>query len=121
METKRQQKFSRLLQRDLGDILQKDAKNLFGNAFVTVTAVRMSPDLSIAKVYLSILMSDKQDEFMELIHSKKGIVKKLLTQRIGKQVRIIPDLHFYLDDSAEYSSRINQILDNLHIPPEEED
>ena len=119
METKRQQKFSRLIQRDLADIFQKDAKNLFGKAFITVTAGRMSPDLSIAKVYLSILMSENQDSFMDLLQSKKGMVKKLLGQRIGKQVRIIPDLHFYFDDSAEYSTRINQILDNLQIPPEE--
>ena len=120
MESQRQQKFSRMLQKDLGEIFQQDIKGQFGNAFITVTRVRMSPDLSIAKVYLSLMMVDDKYAFMEEIIHKKGHIRKHLGIRIGKKVRIVPDLHFYLDDSAEYADNIDNILKNLDIPPDED-
>ena len=120
MESQRQQKFSRMLQKDLGEIFQQDIKGRFGKAFITVTQVRMSPDLGIAKVYLSLMMVEDKDTFMEDLLHKKGHIRKLLGIRIGKKVRIVPDLHFYLDDSADYSDNIESILKNLDIPPEED-
>ena len=120
MESKRQQKFSKMLQRDLGEIFQQDIKGQFGNAFITVTQVRMSPDLGIAKVYLSLLMVENKNAFMEEIINKKSIIRKQLGLRIGKKVRIVPELHLYLDDSAEYADNIDNILKNLDIPPEQE-
>ncbi len=120
MENKRQQKFSRMIQRELGDIFQKDIKEHFGNAFITVTRVRISPDLSIAKVYLSLMMVKDKESFIEELNEKKGLVRKILGNRIGKKIRIIPDLQFYLDDSAEYADNINRILRDLDIPPDED-
>ena len=121
MESQRQQKFSRMLQKDLGEIFQQDIKGQFGKAFITVTQVRMSPDLSIAKVYLSLMMVEDVDTFMEELLHRKGRIRKLLGLRIGKKVRIVPDLHFYLDDSADYANNIDSILKNLDIPPESEE
>jgi len=118
-ESKRQQKISRLIQRDLGDIFQKDAKGYFGDALITVTRVRISPDLSMAKVYLSLMMVQEKESFIQRLSEKKGLVRRMLGQRIGKNVRIVPDLHFYLDDSADYADHIENILKNLHIPPED--
>lgn len=118
MESKRQHKFSRMIQRELGEIFQKDAKGYFENTFITVTQVRISPDLSMARVYLSLMMVNDKSRFIEEISEKKGLVKKFLSERIGKKVRIIPDLKFYLDDSAEYAENIDRILKNLNIPPE---
>ena len=118
MESKRQQKFSRMIQKDLGEIFQRDVKEQFGNSLITVTQVRMSPDLSIAKIYLSLLMVEDKDSFMEDIIHKKSIIRKHLGLKIGKKVRIVPDLHFYLDDSADYAENIDNILKNLNIPPE---
>jgi len=118
-ETKRQQKISRLIQRELGDIFQKDTKGYFGDALITVTQVRISPDLSMARVYLSLMMVPDKEGFIEKLGEKKGLVRRILGQRIGKNVRIVPDLQFYLDDSAEYADHIENILKNLHIPPEE--
>jgi ribosome-binding factor A len=121
METKRQQKFSRMLQRELGEIFQKDIKGFFSNVFITVTQVRISPDLSIAKVYLSLMMTPDKTSFIEEINEKKGLVRKMLGDRIGKKIRIVPDLIFYLDDSAEYADNIDRILKGLNIPPPEKD
>jgi ribosome-binding factor A len=118
-ESKRQLKISRLIQRDLGEIFQKDAKGYFGDGFITVTRVRMSADLSLARVYLSLMMVKDKDSFIEEMNDKKGLVRRLLGERIGKKIRMVPDLHFYLDDSAEYAAHIENILKNLHIPPED--
>ena len=118
-ETKRQQKISRLIQRDLGEIFQVDAKGYFGEAFITVTQVRMSADLSLAKVYLSLMMVKDKEFFIRELTEKKGLVRRLLGERIGKKIRMVPDLLFFLDDSAEYADHIENILKNLHIPPED--
>ncbi|MBR9998982.1 MAG: 30S ribosome-binding factor RbfA [Cyclobacteriaceae bacterium] len=118
-ESKRQQKISRLIQRDLGEIFQKDTKGYFSEAFITVTQVRMSADLSLAKIYLSLMMVRDKESFIQKLSEKKGLVRRLLGERIGKKIRMVPDLNFYLDDSAEYADHIEHILKNLHIPPED--
>jgi len=120
LESKRQQKISRLIQRDLGEIFQKDAKGYFSNAFITVTKVRVSPDLSLAKAYLSLMLVEDKEDFIQHINEMKGLVRRFLGERIGKKIRIVPDLHFYLDDSAEYADNIDRILKNLDIPPGEQ-
>ncbi len=120
MESKRQQKISRLLQKDLGEIFQQDAKHLFGNAFITVTTVRVSPDLGIARVYLSFLMVDNKEEMLENIRDRTKPIRQILGNRIAKSVRIVPELQFYLDDTAEYASKIDQLLESLDIPPKED-
>lgn len=116
-ETKRQQKFSKLIQKDLGNIFLHDTKNIFGRAFITVTSVKMSPDLAIAKVYLSFLQVNSSKEMMEKIMEHKNEIRKMLGLRIGKQVRIVPDLLFFFDDSAEYASKMDEIISGLTIPP----
>lgn len=115
--TTRQLKVSKLLQRELGDIFQKDIKSLFGKTFITVTQVRISPDLAIAKVYLSFLVDDPA-EALEKIEIKKKDVRRMLSGRIGQRMRIVPELVFFLDDSAAYASRIDQLLSGLDIPEE---
>jgi ribosome-binding factor A len=120
MESKRQQKFSKLIQKDLGDIFQKDIKNMFGRAFITVTSVSMSPDLSLAKVYLSFLQVPNSRDLLDKIADQKKEIRMLLSHKIGKQVRIVPDLVFYLDDSAEYASKMDEIISALNIPPADE-
>lgn len=119
METKRQQKFARLIQKELGDFFQADIKGLFGGAFITVTTVRVSPDFSIAKVYLSFLNSKDRQGMLLDIEEKNKTIRTSLSQRIGKQVRIIPNLHFYLDDTAEYASKIENLFSNIDIPSAE--
>lgn len=120
-ESKRQQKFSRLIQQELGEIFQKDIKSSFGKTFITVTRVSMSPDLGVAKAYLSFMLTDDIQATYEFINGKKKEIRKMLGMRIGKQVRIIPELVFLLDEGASYASHIDSILKNLDIPDETDD
>lgn len=121
-ESKRQRQFSSLIQKDLSEIFQRNTASLVGShTFITVTDVRMSPDLGVAKIYLSFMLSDKQREILDMINMKKSEIRRQLGNKIGKQVRIVPELVFYLDDSADYAAHIDQLLSNLDIPPEDED
>ena len=119
-ESTRQKKVARLLQKDLGEILQVDKKNILNGKFVTVTDVDVSPDLSVAKIYLSMMLVEKPEELIDMINKRKSELRKELGNRIGKQMRIVPELIFLLDQLQEEANRIDQIIDNLEIPPEEE-
>jgi ribosome-binding factor A len=114
----RQNKFSRLIQKELSDIFQRDKKGILGNTFVTVADVRVSPDLSLAKVYISMMLAkDKQATLNSIISHKKEI-RKELGEKIGKQVRIIPDLNFYIDEVEENAMRMDALIKSLNIPPD---
>ncbi|AWW31085.1 30S ribosome-binding factor RbfA [Echinicola strongylocentroti] len=115
MESKRQQKYSKLIQKELGDIFQRESKPLVGNAMVTVTRVIMSPDLGVAKVSLSFLLANNK-ELLEKIDDHKKEIRKHLGKRIGKTVRSIPELVFYPDDSSAYAQHMDKIIDDLDIP-----
>ena len=117
-ESTRQKKFSRLIQRDLGEIFQRDSKHLLGSLFITVTRVRMSPDLGTADVFLSLFMTPEKEEAMGKINDRKKDIRLLLGKRIGKQVRIVPELKFHLDEGGEHAAHIENILAGLDIPPE---
>ncbi|MEM9856220.1 MAG: ribosome-binding factor A [Bacteroidota bacterium] len=122
-ESTRQHKFSRLLQRDLGSIFQKDKMGIFSNTFVTVADVKMSPDLGVAKVYLSMLLIKDTEEMLASVNRHKNEIRRELGVLIGKQVRKIPELIFYIDEVEENASRLDQIIDDLDIPeqnPEDE-
>lgn len=124
MESKRQQKYSKLIQKEIGEIFQKEAKHILGNSFVTVSRVLVSPDLGVAKVYLSFLL-EKDKPIFEKINDKKSELRKHLGNRIGKSVRIIPELALFMDDSALYAQHMDKVISSLDIPEatdeEEED
>ncbi len=112
METysKRQEKFSKLIQRDLSDIFQKENRT-FGGALITVTKVRVSPDLGFAKVYVSIFLPQADEkEILEAIQKQTSNLRYALGKRIKNQVRVIPELQFYLDDSLDYIEHIDELL-----------
>lgn len=111
MESTRLNKVSRLLQRDLGDIFQKEGRNIFGNSMITVTKVQVTKDLSIAKVYLSLFATSDKSKLLKSIQKHSGEIRYKLGKRIGKQVRVIPEVHFYLDDSLDYIENIEKLLD----------
>ena len=121
METKRQHKYSRLILKDIAEIFQKDFSHSFGNAFITITGVEVTPDLSIARVHVSILAAPDKQAVVDKIQEKKSAIRGELGRKIGKQVRIVPDLIFFLDDTEDRAERIDAIFDNLNIPPAEDD
>ncbi|WP_209332143.1 30S ribosome-binding factor RbfA [Lunatimonas salinarum] len=120
MESKRQLKYSKLIQKELGDIFQRESRSLIGNALVTVTRVQMSPDLSVARVYLSFLNANNQVLF-EKINAAKKAIRGGLGKRIGKSARITPEIAFFLDESAAYAQHMDGVISKLDIPeaPEE--
>ncbi|GEO05987.1 ribosome-binding factor A [Adhaeribacter aerolatus] len=121
MESKRQQKFSRVLQKELAEVFQRDVSHLFNGAYVSITLVRVSPDLGVAKIYLSLLLANNQQEVLQSIKTNTKAIRHALAQRIKNQVRVIPELIFYLDDSAEYAAHMDKIISGLDIPPPSED
>ena len=111
MQTTRQQKIERLIQKDLSDIFLRYTRTLHG-VLVSVSEVRISPDLSIAHVYLSIFPSDRQTEVMSLIEREKGKVRGEMGTLERHQLRIIPELNFHLDQTLDKMERIDQLLHN---------
>lgn len=109
METTRQSKISRLIQKELGELFVQQAQQLKG-VLISISAVRVSPDLSIARVYLSIFPTDKGADLLENIKANAKSIRFDLGQRVRHQLRIIPELHFYIDDSLDYLQNIDELL-----------
>ena len=109
MEGKRQAKIARLLQRELSEIFRRHTAAM-GNVIVSVSAVRVTPDLSIAKVYLSIFPPEKSNEILENIKRQSKTCRYELAQAVKQTLRKCPDLQFYLDDSLDYAENIDRLL-----------
>ncbi|MCC9042586.1 30S ribosome-binding factor RbfA [Myroides sp. M-43] len=117
METNRQKKMGALLQKDIVDILQGEVrKNGITNLVISVSKVNITSDLSVARVYLSIFPIDKGKELLEGIKSNAPLIKHELSQRVKHQMRKVPDLMFYVDDSLEYIDQIDQALKREENP-----
>ena len=119
--TVRQQKYSKLILKELSDIFLKDKRGILGNAFITIAGVRMSPDLSIAKVYLSMTLAKDKQAVLSNIESHKSEIRKALGDRIRNQARIIPALLFFIDEVEENAQRMEDLIKNLNIPKEPTD
>lgn len=117
MDSKRQQKYSRLIQRDLGEIFQRDTKGMFGNAFITVSRVEVSPDLGVAKIYLSFMMVPDKNTMLKEVRIQTNVIRNTLGIKIRHQARIIPKLVFFLDESVDYAMKMDDVFKDLHIPP----
>lgn len=109
MESKRQAKIARLIQRELSEIFRRQTAAM-GGVLVSVSAVRVSPDLSIAKAYLSIFPSDKAAAILENINCQSKTVRYELAQAVKQILRKCPELQFYLDDSLDYIENIDRLL-----------
>ena len=109
MEETRQNRIARLLQKELANIFQGQTRMMHG-VLVSVTRVRVSPDLSICTAYLSIFPSEKSEELIENINTNEKQIRFELGRRVRNQLRIIPELRFYLDDSLDYIDHIDELL-----------
>jgi ribosome-binding factor A len=109
-ESTRQQKISSLIRRDISDIFLKEARDLVQGAMVSVSIVRVSPDLSFAKIYLSVFPYAKAEEIVERLTENVWLIRRALGQRVRNQLRIVPELDFRLDDSLEYIENIDNLL-----------
>ena len=109
MDSTRQSKISRLIQKELGDMFQKQTQVTKG-VLVSVSAVRVSPDLSVAKAYVSIFPSERAEEILNNINANSKTIRYELGTRVRFQLRIIPELKFFIDDSLDYIDRIDELL-----------
>ena len=112
METTRQQKLAKQIQRDMAEIFQKEGAAVVRGSLVTVTAVRVSPDFGYAKIYVSIFPFERSAAVMQEIDRNNKFVRHALGQRIRNQVKNVPEIQFFLDDSLEYIDHIEQALKN---------
>ena len=110
MESTRQAKISRLLQKELSEIFRVQTAKMRG-VIITVTTVRVSPDLSVAKAYLSVFPADKSQEMLTSITASARTIRYELAQRVRFQLRKTPELQFYLDDSLDYLENIDHLLE----------
>ena len=110
MESKRQQKISRLLQRDLGEIFQQVTRNHRQGYLITVTKVNITPDMSLARVFLSLFGPGNKEEVFNWVKHQKSEIRHQLGIRTKNQLRIIPDLEFFIDDSLDYIENIDNLL-----------
>ena len=115
--TVRQNKFSKLIQKELSDIFLRDRRGILENAFITIADVQMSPDLSVARIYLSMMLVKDKQKVLDRINLRKKEVRMALGNTIGKQVRIVPELAFFIDEVEEKAIRMDTLIDSLKIPP----
>ena len=117
MESKRQQKFAGVIQKDLAEIFQREGANMLPNIMVTITKVRVTSDLAIARVYLSFFNSTNHTLALNTVKAHAGEIRYKLGSRIKDQARIVPQLEFFVDDTSEYVEKMDRIFDKISKEP----
>lgn len=110
MDSVRQNKVNSLLQRELAEIFRQEARGLLPGGLITVSAVRVSPDLGLAKVYLSLFPVKDKQAVLDTIRDQGARLRGLLGQAVGKQMRVVPELLFFIDDSLDRAEEIDKLL-----------
>jgi ribosome-binding factor A len=110
MESTRQKKVSRLIQKEVADIFLKKGSELARGKMVSVTKVRVSPDLSFAKIYISIYPSNGQDNILKVVQDHSPKIRFEMGQKVRRQLRIVPEIAFFIDDSLDYIDNIDRLL-----------
>ncbi|SHL82696.1 ribosome-binding factor A [Chitinophaga jiangningensis] len=112
-ETKRQKQIGQLIQEELSDIFQRMGFNVLEGGMISIAAVKMTPDLLEAKVYLSMFQIKDQDGMLGRINERMGEIKKALGQRVGKQLRRVPELTFFLDETLDYVFKMEELFKKI--------
>ena len=109
-ESTRQLKVAKEIQKEMAEIIRCKGMAAFGGALVSVSGVKISPDLSVAKIYVSVFPSDKAEPVMEALADNNKALRGELGAKVGKQLRIVPEIIFYLDSSLDYVEHIEELL-----------
>lgn len=112
-ESKRQQRFAGVIQQDLAELFHRDGRSWTAGNFITITRVRMTPDLSIARVYLSFLDSQKAGDGLASIQKHAGEIRYKLGARVKNHARIVPQLEFFIDDTNEYVDKMDKLFEKI--------
>ena len=110
MSSIRLEKMGSLIKREMSTVFQQNMHTHFEGLMITVTNVRVAPDLSVAKIYLSFFPTEKKEHGMTLVTEKNSVLRRMLGEAVGKQLRKIPSLSFYIDDSLDYFEEIDRLL-----------
>ncbi|MBI4945480.1 MAG: 30S ribosome-binding factor RbfA [Bacteroidetes bacterium] len=117
MVTIRQSKVARVIQKDVAAVFQKEMKNAFGSGLISVTHVFMSPDLSFAKIYLSLFGVQDKEKMLGAIRKEAKEIRRILGTKIKKQLRIVPEIAFFVDESADYADKMEKVFSTITISP----
>ena len=110
MENTRQQKVAKQIQKDIAEIFQREGAHLVRGLLVTVTTVRISPDFGYAKIYVSVFPFEQHKALLATLEENNWFIRRQLGQRIRNQLKNVPELQFFLDDSLEYIEQIDEAL-----------
>ena len=118
-ESKRQKQIAGLIQQEMSDIFQREGLNINHNSMISISKVKVTPDLMEARIYLSFYQVDEPEKMLRHIKDRDWELRKHLAARIRNQVRKIPVIHYYLDDTLEYVFKMEEVFKNLDIPKDE--
>lgn len=121
MESRRQQQIAREIQKEIGHLFQKSGPSIYGNAFVTVTHVKITPDLLIARIYLSVYNTEEKQKVIDTIQAQHSEIRYRLGNAMRHQLRRIPELEFFLDDSLDYVYKMEEIFKDIKPEDKEEE
>jgi len=121
MESKRQQKFAGVLQEELAQVFQREGASFLPNTLVTITRVRVSPDLAVAKVYLSFFNTNNTTLSINTVNAHSGEIRYKLGGRIRHQVRVVPELTFFVDDTNEYVEKMDSLFEKIAKEPRQKE
>lgn len=113
MDSKRQLQINELIRRHFSPVFQQEGSYIYGQALVSVSLVKIAPDLSVAKVYLSIFNTDNKEEVLQKIINHTHVLKQGLASRIKNHVRRIPQIHFYIDDTTDEMFRVEKLFTEI--------
>ncbi len=113
MESRRQLQVGSVIKEAFTDILIREGKAIYGNAFVTLTKVKMTSDLGLARFYLSIYKAENPEEIIEKFNERKPELKRKLGERVRQQLRVMPDIIFFLDESLEYAFHMEEVFKKI--------
>ncbi|MFM7487438.1 MAG: ribosome-binding factor A [Cytophagales bacterium] len=119
MSSLRQQKYARLIQKELSLIFFRHKEGLLEGQLITIAEVKMSPDLGLARIYLSMSLAKNKRKLLDHINLRQKEIRKELGQQIRNQARIIPQLQFFIDEVEENAQRIEDLIKSLNIPKED--
>ena len=121
MDSTRQQKISRMIQKEISELFQHEGKDIYGNAFVTVTNVRVTPDLGVAYIRLSLFKQKNAQQVVDDMNKHMHDIRRRLGNRIKNQIRHIPELRFFNDESLDYVDHMEQLFKEIHKDDTKED